>query len=252
MAQSRWPWIELVFAALLVLCLGSFIWVRAEDPPAPRCVVEPTAPMSNRILFVLDRSGSMAWGGNNLQTARDEIKKLIKQPLDDLWVGIIAFDHDPVRWAGIPEEGVVPRGWAALPSAEADKQASEFLDSFAANGGTRVVPALTAAFSDSTKVKSHLTIVLVTDGAFDECTSILVWADHERYAGRRKPPLWSYVRPLAETREKAGLAPAQVWILGVESGDQNEDLKELASKTGGGFYIVKELPKKEEGTDGSH
>lgn len=235
--KKRFPWIETLVAVGLVLFLGFFIAARSEGAQ-PRCVVEPGLPMSNRVIFLFDRSGSMAWGDNNIQSAIATVNQVITQPLDDLWVGIYAFDRTEKRWGGIPEEGV-PAGWAALPSEAAVKAINEFMTAFPPQGGTRIMPALTAAMQDRTEVKSHLTIVIVSDGLFED-TGVM-----KLFVPGVEEPVYTkdsgdHVKSLVRWREEQKLKPASIWFLGIQSDESDPGLISMVKTTKGGYYMMKE------------
>lgn len=143
-----------VACALLVAVLADLI-----------TVVEPQARLTKRIMFVVDVSGSMR--GDKLGAACAAVTGALQQPVDEMEIAVIAFNDQPRRWPGIPEDGErrVPAGWAALPSQDAVREAEKFLAGLGAEGNTLVVPALQAALAEERK---ELSLVLVSDGIFQQ------------------------------------------------------------------------------------
>ncbi len=188
-------------------------------------VVPAKARMTKRVLFVVDVSGSMA--GLKFDKASQAVIEIAGQPVDEMEIGLIAFDNAPSRWPGIPEkaqEGVpaVPKGWAALPSKEAVDSASGWLRKINPTGGTRLIPALKSALAED---RDKLSLVIVTDGQFYQETSTKIYAALEE--GQK-------------AREAKGLGRAVVLIYGV--GESNSTLKKLGELGQGGFYRKQKEP----------
>lgn len=122
--------------------------------------VEPTKPLTSKIMFVVDRSGSLT--GDQFSRALLAVRGVLTVPTDDLEVAMIAFNDTVIRWPGRPG-GKVPAGWASLPAAGTAREAEEWLRVLGAGGDTLVIPALMAALSDH---RASMSIVLVTDGLF--------------------------------------------------------------------------------------
>lgn len=182
--------------------------------------VEPQARLTNRVLFVLDVSGSMR--GRCLEAAMRFVRGGLELPSDDLQVGILAFSDSTRRWEGVPEpDGARPvePGWAALPSLDALSSAQAFLDGFNGAGGTLLAPALREALADP---QDSLSVVLVTDGVFGDRLDQVVAAIEEGQA----------------ERERRGLARAVVVAYGV--GGPSEALRAAGEVGGGGAY--REVP----------
>ncbi len=188
-------------------------------------VVPAQVPLSKRVLFVVDVSGSMA--GMKFDRASQAVLEIAGQPVDEMEIGLIAFDNHPSRWPGIPEEGVegrpgVPKGWAALPSQEAVDDASTWLRKINPTGGTRAIPAMEAALAED---RNQLSIVLVTDGQFYQETSAKILAA---------------VKEAQKRRVDKGLGRAVVLVYGV--GDTHSILEELGKRGHGGFYRNPDAP----------
>lgn len=130
-------------------------------------VVEPQARLTKRVLFVVDVSGSMR--GDKLGAACAAVLSALQQPVDEMEIAVIAFNDQPRRWPGIPEEAeagqgrAIPKGWAGLPSQEAVQAAEKFLGELGAGGDTQVIPALREALAEP---RDELSLVLVSDGIF--------------------------------------------------------------------------------------
>jgi Ca-activated chloride channel homolog len=168
--------------------------VRAQPPP-----VRPTA-----VVLVLDKSGSMS--GPKIQMARDAARSTLTtlRPVDK--IGVISFDED-FDWV------------FHLGLATGLEEKSKQIDEIMANGGTKIYPALEAAFEAIVKEPaSRRHIILLTDGVSTPGTK-------EDF-----PQL-----------EKEALAK-QVTISTIGVGDYiNRDLlDELAHKTNGKSHFVED------------
>jgi hypothetical protein len=120
--------------------------------------------MTKRLIFIYDCSGSM--NSEDLAIAISFVRGVMMQPLDEFEIGIIAFDGATYRWPGIPEPKQtppVPKNWAALPSAPAIEQATQWLQNLNDNGNTEVIPAIDMALKEK---RDELSIVIVSDGGF--------------------------------------------------------------------------------------
>lgn len=186
-----------------------------------REIVAPTQRLTQRIVFVLDVSGSMQEDGK-IKRLVGFVGSVIQQPLDELQIAIFAFDTSMYRWPGVadpPEDTKpVPKGWAKLPSEEALKSAQAWLSQFTSGGGTRPEETLRAALSEE---RTDMSVVVVTDGDYNngsaESTAIVA----ERQA-------W---------REKKGCGKAVIMAFGVGKGSaKQEHLAALGRTWLGGFY----------------
>lgn len=183
--------------------------------------VPPTTPITRRVLFVVDRSGSMH--GDHFSRALAAVRDMLQQPTDDLEVAVIAFNDAAVRWPGKPEEGrrTVPAGWAALPSDTAVAEAEAWLESLGAGGDTLVIPALRAALGER---RGELSIVLVSDGLFGR---------------ERTDDILGMIRSMQAEREEAGLGRAVLAVYGL--GPSQKILCRIG-EMGGGGYVREEVP----------
>ena len=114
------------------------------------------APLTKRIAFVLDVSGSMA--GDPIEHARGEIRTILELFADDGLVRVFAFSDAASEFE---IEGCKGK-WHRLPSEEVSKAAMGFYASFEPRGGTRIGEAIAMVMSEC--VEDDLSIVLVTDG----------------------------------------------------------------------------------------
>jgi Mg-chelatase subunit ChlD len=182
--------------------------------------LESKHPVTNRVLFVVDRSGSMT--GDHFTRAMDAMREVASTPTDDFQFGVIAFNDTPLRWPGRPEDkgrkGEVPPGWArSAPAALAEAQM--WLLQLGAGGDTRVTTALQAAMGDPA---TPLTVIVVSDGLFG----------HESPAELAK-----LLRELQGKRK----VRATVWCYGL--GPHQRSLEAIADATGGGY--LREVPQGE-------
>lgn len=174
--MHRLPTRQVLTTTLVVLIsslLGFYAPLRAqqvpETPQAPpqtirgiKVITPAKTPITNRIIFVVDCSGSMTNMGL-IPKAIAWVRMISEQPTDHMEVAAIAFDEGFSRWPGVPEPPKIPPGWAALPSAEATNSLNGWLNAaqFILGGGTNLLPALQAALEDK---RPGTSIVIVTDG----------------------------------------------------------------------------------------
>lgn len=174
--------------------------------------------LTNRVLFIHDCSGSM--GENDLTNAINFVRGVMKQPLDEFEIGIIAFDENTYRWPGIPEPKQtppVPPNWAALPSATAVDKVTQWLRTRDDEGSTKLVPALQLALQEN---RDKLSIVVISDGDFyTESTREIV-------AAIQKGQKW---------RLDNGLNKAPIMAIGVTS-VSNDKLAKIGKIGGLGYY----------------
>lgn len=188
---------------------------RAQDMVT---TLEPEVPVSKRVIFLIDTSASMDSDGKIAQ-AIAAVKDIIRQPIDEMDLAVIAFSDSASRWSGVPEEGVSP-GWAKLPSEEAVSAAQSWLDSVSADGGTIFTTPFELAFREPTR---DLTIILVSDGR------AYIPADIGPLIG--STCLWQ------EQRVQRGLGKAVVYAIML---DHCQWIHDLVKPTGGGvFQVVK-------------
>jgi hypothetical protein len=111
-----------------------------------------------RLLFVIDTSGSMAYGGKpcRLDKAREELKDLISRLDDSIQFNILLFASTVRRWQKAP---------LVRANAENRKRAVQFLDSARAGGATSTMSALEEALCGIAADNWVEAIFLLTDGA---------------------------------------------------------------------------------------
>lgn len=109
------------------------------------------ARMTNRILFVVDTSGSMT--RDDSARATDMVLSTAGVPTDDLQVKLITFSDRAKAWDG---------GWQRLPDPKVLSRLRETLPENG-NGDTNVLAAMRLALEEPMR---DLSIVLVTDGIF--------------------------------------------------------------------------------------
>lgn len=179
-------------------------------------VVEPQARLTKRVLFVVDVSGSMR--GDKLGAACAAVLSALQQPVDEMEIAVIAFNDQPRRWPGIPEEAEgrsIPKGWAGLPSQEAVQAAEKFLGELGAGGDTQVIPALREGLAEP---RAELSLVLVSDGIFQREAPDDVLAALE--AGQKE-------------RDERELGRAVLMVYGV--GSESGVLRRLGESGRGGY-----------------
>lgn len=204
-------------AALLSLLLPLLL-------AAPREVVAPSERLTDRVLFVVDASGSMH--GTEFGVALRAVRSIAGQPVDALEFGIIAFSDVPSRWPGLAADGEdLPAGWAACPSSEAVDRAEEWLSEHGADGDTRAIPALRMALEEQ---RDRLSVVLVTDGGFYSETEAAIVAAVEAAQVRR---------------EELGLGRAVLLVYGV--GLRTKPVLEALGSSGRGGYFHEDTTRDE-------
>ena len=157
--------------------------------------VEHLAPdkgfrMSDRILFVVDTSGSMT---GLTADACDSVLLIAESPVDGFQIGLITFDDTPTRWKGLPEckhkgkkhnkDCVLP-GWCLMPKDH--KEFRRYLQySSSPTGYTDAPLAIETAMKDTTP---GLTIVLVTDGDFNHDSLVKKITEINAMRAKKKLP----------------------------------------------------------------
>lgn len=187
-------------------------------------VTEPEQRLSQRVVFVVDRSGSMH--GDHFSRALNAVRTVLEQPLDEFEIALIAFNDAALRWPGKPEPDApkpVPPGWAAMPNPEVPPEIETWLQNLGAGGSTRVMPALAQALKER---RNNLSVVLVTDGLFEE--------NPER--------LMVEVEALQQWREQQGLGRAVILVYGMGA-VQKSLLNIVAVGKGGYFTEIEEEPE---------
>jgi Mg-chelatase subunit ChlD len=188
--------------------------------------VEPQARITRRVLFVVDRSGSMH--GDHFGRALNAVRGMLEQSTDDLEVAVLAFNDGATRWPGRPEPDrarPVPAGWAALPSDDAVDAANAWLEQLGAGGDTLIIPALKEALAEP---REDLSVVLVTDGLFGR---------------ERTDDIMGLIAARQQEREQRGWGRAVVACYGLGS---SQRILARIGDVGLGGYIREELPPDED------
>ncbi len=137
---------------------GHTIEVVLDPPREP----EKTAVRAKQVLFVVDTSGSMAIK-EKLEEARRAVARSLKslQPSDRF--NVIEFDDD---FTLLRPEPIAP-----LPAG--DDSVERWLAGLTAEGGTKLLPALTAALDQPDDPERHCILVVVTDGILSDEPAVL-------------------------------------------------------------------------------
>lgn len=185
-----------------------------------RPVVKGSGHLTQRIILVLDVSGSMR-SENRIGRVLQVVRHVMEQPADDLEVAVIAFSSWQERWPGVPEPEAkppVPFGWARLPSATALESARGWVAT-RRSGGTEPNDALKAAIMEA---REKTSVVFVTDGDFDGDSCV------EAFRNAQKD------------REAAGFGKAPVLVYGVGTGaSEHKHLATIGKEGGVGFWVDK-------------
>lgn len=108
------------------------------------------APLTNRIVFVVDTSGSMR--GEPLAVAQSEVLKILSFATDGTHARVIAFGDSPEAFSSC---------WFKLPDEDMVSRVDEWMTSHSGAGNTDIAGAINAALAVPDE---DLTIVLITDG----------------------------------------------------------------------------------------
>ena len=171
-----------------------------KDAPAwtvsvPSSKVPKAASVARKVLFLLDRSGSM--DGSRIQQARLATQACLSalEPTDEF--GLISFSYNN-------PEIFAP---ALAPATDANrKQAKLFLDRIHASGGTELLTALTAATEVVSSSGGGGDIFLITDGEVMETGTII---------------------------EQMASTGIKVHVLGIGDASQDRFMASLSRRTGG-------------------
>ena len=189
---SRWSFVVLGFLATLSFFLASLCLVGVVDlalrlldqPPfftrqiwtcsaVPAPVVPATTPpvvpattpvfaglqvVGNRIVFILDKSGSM--DGDNWPALRAEIEKVLVALSNKQVFALFLYDNKSFFY---PENGMLAADSTTI------KETMDWFNPFKPGGFTNPVPSLRRAFTSL----NPDTIVLMSDGVFDKSEQVL-------------------------------------------------------------------------------
>jgi hypothetical protein len=193
----------------------------------PKQVVPPKEGfrISDRVIFVIDTSGSMSDGQRVSEAIRGALM-ILGSATDDFQAALVGFSDVARRWEGDPQpctheasedhdrRCVLP-GWASLPWSL--QEALKWLNSIEADGVTNADRGIHEAMSDKTP---GLTLVLITDGAID-----VEGALKAIKIGR-----------LVRKQKQLGDTAVMIWGVG-RFAEKASTLNEIAKIAGGGFYV---------------
>lgn len=199
---------------ILIILLYAALFTRFAIAQEPlEVIVEPNERITNKLFFLLDKSGSM--DGIKINEAISSLNQIINIPTDDIHVAVSIFGETYKRWSGTPD-GEKP-GWTLLPSADNLAALQAWINNESPGGdNTKLTDALNNALIDP---MDNITIVIVSDGNI-----------HESYD--------HLLRTLAsgqEERKKVGLKPVILTCLGV--GAQTSELLTRFAQMGNGGYF---------------
>jgi hypothetical protein len=182
-------------------------------------VIEPQARITNKIVFLVDVSGSM--GGERSLRAIEQVIEVAGQETDDIEIACITFSDETNRW---PEDG----SWRHLPDSDALVEIRTWLGDKYQGKGTPVTPAITRALTED---KKELTVVIISDGIFDEMQDTIL-AHFER---------------LQMHREEFGYGRVVLAGVGISPPEHGDELKALVEHAGifGAGYFLNEVPPAE-------
>ena len=127
--------------------------VGRADEPEHRWIREfrrQGPPLTRRVAFVIDVSGSMR--GEPISLGKREILTILSLFADDGYFKIYAFDEEVREFRS---------DWTPLPDREAVTEAAEWLSQFSGSGNTALASGVISALKNEAE---ELAIVLVTDG----------------------------------------------------------------------------------------
>ncbi len=178
----------------------------------------------DRILFILDASGSMrgkdARGKVKMRTAKRVLTDLVRALPDDVMVGLRVYGH---RYPRKPKARSCTDSQLVVPFQRVDKDAfAAFVEQIRPRGQTPIGLSLAQVADDFGDVPGRKVVVLITDGE-ETCSPEPGDPDH--------PP--AVVRRLQERG-----VDVQVQIVGfdIRKSEVRDFLEELAASTGGRFY----------------
>lgn len=193
-------------------------------------IVKGVEPLSKRIFFVIDVSGSMI-GDGKIKKAIRFVRNIWQTPVDEFEIAVVVFNDKATRWEGIAcnkdDAKPCPKGWAKMPSKDAIDSAQTFLNHYPGDGNTHPLTALEIALNED---RSDLSIVFVTDGD---------------YSGNTQEVL-DKIKEMQETREKKDLGKALICVFGVGDAEKQKNLHAIGKDYHGGFYMEKKVEEKAE------
>ncbi len=193
---------------------------------APLQVVPASVRLTKRLIFVVDVSGSMA-NGDRFAQAIGSVLLILGHKSDEQEIAAITFCGRETRWAGKPEcvphrkneactKRCVPANWAPVFPKTVQSMV-KWLRSHPRSGMTTPNAALTKALLEP---RDQLTVILVSDGEFDEATALKA------------------VKKAQKKRRKNGYEPAHIMVWGAGGAAKEQlALKKLAQLGLGGFWV---------------
>lgn len=193
---------------------------------SPLQIVPQRARLTNRLIFVIDVSGSMREDEKFAQ-AIQSVLLILGYKSDEQEIAAITFCGKQARWEGSPEcvahgqgddcnKRCVPAGWAMVWPGTAEKMVS-WLSNHERSGVTDPAPALVAAISEP---RDHLSVIFISDGEFSA------------------PPVLEAVKKAQKARRKAGRSFAPIMVWGAGGGARKQKpLKKLVKLGKGGFWV---------------
>lgn len=175
--------------------------------PALVQVVAPKGRFSERIVLVLDRSGSM---NGHLRDALAVVREVTRQPVERLHLKVVAF-------GGVAKE----RPWVTLPDKQAMERAETWLATVNVGSETLLCPALSLALRPG---HPSLTVLVVSDGEF--------------HSENLERDLLPRLRALQGRRLEAKLGRAMVCFVGVGKvgAAAGKGMTAMGKLGGGGYY----------------
>jgi len=200
-------------------------------PPPPRISpleiirAKKNFRMTNKIVFVVDVSGSMK-DHDRLVQAIQSSYLILNCGSDDMDAAVITFTDRAIRWAGKQERcrhdalrkchrDCDKAGWTKIPTFL--KEMVAYLTSLRGSGLTVPGPALKQAIEDT---ETGLTIIFISDGDFGA------------------EPAVAAIKAAQKVRKARGQSPVAIMVWGAGGmAKDKESLKTLAKIGGGGLWV---------------
>jgi hypothetical protein len=151
----------LLLTSLVFAADGDIELTQEEALSAPIQIIEGRTRLTKRVLFLIDVSQSM---DINASQAISALNAIVEQPIDDLEIACISFDHRATRWP-VESDGRTPANWAALPAENVLPELNDWLSERHRGGATYLVEALELALSEQ---RRELTLFVISDTEWTE------------------------------------------------------------------------------------
>ncbi len=184
--------------------------------------------IENRIVFVLDVSGSMIAGGkpNRLESAVKEMSELIGRMNDKQYFNIVTFSTHTKRWQDAP----------MVQATEPMKKAAKaFLETLVPKGGTQTAEAFEEVLQKIVTATSCETVFLVSDGGPNPWSKEIKVADQVRLITWINQFLKVRIHAIGIFSKAAGDPPA---LLQEDLTDMKAFLETLAQNNDGAYKEV--------------